>query len=86
MLMKFIQTRWENKLTVIQHLDILKNHFITQADLNDLVLDLNQSKSQAEISASRLKGCNPFQQDITICYYHNCQDEMKHFFTKEKVV
>ena len=63
MLMKFIQTRREKELTLIQHWSILKNYFITQAHINDLVLDLNLSKSQAEILASRLKGCNLLQQD-----------------------
>jgi len=61
--MKFIQTRREKELTLIQHWSILKNYFITQAHINDLVLDLNLSKSQAEILASRLKGCNLLQQD-----------------------
>jgi hypothetical protein len=46
------------------------------------VLDLNLSKSQAEILASRLKGCNFLQQDTAICYCHNSKDETKHFFTK----
>jgi hypothetical protein len=36
---------------------ILKNYFITQADLNDFVIDLNLSKSQAEILASGMEGC-----------------------------
>ena len=66
MLMKFIQTKWENELTVIQHWSIPKNYFITEAHINDLVLDLNLSKSQTEILASRLKGCNFLQQDTTM--------------------
>jgi hypothetical protein len=53
---------------VIQHWSILKNYFVTQAHINDSVLDLNLSKSQAEILASRLKGCNLLQQDTTMLF------------------
>jgi hypothetical protein len=62
---------------------ILKNYFITHADLNYFVLDLKLSKSLAEILALRLKGCNLLQQDTTICCCHNRMDELTHFFTKK---
>jgi len=61
---------------------ILKNYFITHADLNDFVLDLKLPKSRAKILALRLKGGNLLQQDTTICYCQNRMDELKHFFTK----
>ena len=33
-------------------------HLLTQGDLNDIVIDLNLSKKEAEILGSRLKGWN----------------------------
>jgi hypothetical protein len=43
---------------------ILKNYFITHADLNYFVLNLKLSKNQAEILALRLKGCNLFSRTL----------------------
>ena len=55
-------------------------HFITRADLNVLVRDLNLSKSQDEILALRLKGWTFLQQDTKLCYFLNRQDELKMSF------
>jgi len=54
----FIRTKWEKELIVTQYLKKTSSepHFITRADLNVLVRDLNLSKSQDEILALRLKG------------------------------
>ena len=43
-------------------------HLISQSELNDLVRDLNLSKIQAELLASRLRGWNLLQQGVKVPY------------------
>jgi hypothetical protein len=58
-------------------------HLLTQRDLNYLVCDLNLSKKEAEILASRLKGWNLLQQGTKVCFFRSRQDECKCFFSQE---
>jgi len=41
-------------------------YLLTQGDLNDIIRDLNQSKKQAELLGSRLKGWNLLHQDTKV--------------------
>jgi hypothetical protein len=86
--MKLIQTRCENELIATQHLNKASSepHFITRADLDGLVRDLNPPKSQEEILALRLKGRNFLQQDPKLCYFLNRQDEFKILFNHKNIV
>lgn len=81
----FIRTKWEKELIVTQYLKKTSSepHFITRADLNVLVRDLNLSKSQDEILALRLKGWDCLQQDSKLCYFFNRQDELKILFNQK---
>ena len=65
-----------------QHLNKVSSelHFITRADLNVLVRNLNLFKSQDEISALRLKGWTFLQQNTKFCYFLNPQDKLKILF------
>ena len=58
-------------------------HFITQGDLNDLVRDLNLSKKQSELLASRLKGWNLLHEKTKVCYYRSRQEEFEEFYATE---
>jgi len=58
-------------------------HLLTQADLNDIVRDLNMSKKQAELFGSGLKGWNLLRQDTKVCFYRGCHEEFKDFFSQE---
>jgi len=41
-------------------------HLLTQADVNDIVHDLNLSKKQAELLGSKLKGWSLLHQDTMV--------------------
>jgi len=43
-------------------------HLLTQGDLNDIVRDLNLSKTQAKLLGSRIKGWNLLRQDTKVCF------------------
>ena len=47
-------------------------HLLTQGNLNDIVRDLKQSKKQAELLGSMLKGWNLLRQDTSVCFYREC--------------
>lgn len=59
-------------------------HKINQSELNDLVRDLNLSKSQSELLASRLKGWNMLEQGTKICSFRNRQQDLEHLFSMEE--
>ena len=58
-------------------------HLLTQADLNDIICDLNLSKKQADLLGSRLKGWILLCQDTKVCFNHGCHEEFKDFFSQE---
>ena len=58
-------------------------HPFSQNELNDLVHDLNLSKSSAELLASRLKERNLLS-DARIIFYRNRHQEFLRFFLEEK--
>ena len=59
-------------------------HPFSQNELNDLVRDLNLSKSSAELLASRLKKENLLSNGTRITFYRNRHQEFLHFFFEEK--
>ena len=61
-------------------------HILFQNELNDLVRDLNLSKSSAEFLASRLKGKNLLSDGTRITFYRNRHQEFRHFFFEKKVL
>jgi hypothetical protein len=46
-----------------------KPHLIAQSELNDLVHDLNLSKTQSELLGSRLKESNLLQKGTTVSVF-----------------
>lgn len=58
---------------------------MSQADLNDLVRDLNLSKKQSELLASRLKERNFLERDVQITFYRQRQKEFENFFFVRKM-
>ena len=60
-------------------------HILFQNELNDLVRDLNLSKSSAEFLASRLKGKNLLSDGTRITFYRNRHQEFRHFFFEKKI-
>ena len=44
---------------------------------------MNLSKKRAELLGSRLKAWNLLHQDNEICFFRNCQNEFKDFFSQE---
>ena len=59
-------------------------HPFSQNELNDLVRDLNLSKSSAELLASRLKEKSLLSHGTRITFYRNRHQEFLHFFFEEK--
>ncbi|GBP74744.1 hypothetical protein EVAR_59639_1 [Eumeta japonica] len=55
-------------------------HFITQNDLNDLVRDLDLSKRQAELLASRLHDWNLLEKNTRISVYRSRHTHFSNFF------
>ena len=58
-------------------------HMINQADLNDVIRDLNLTKQQSELLCSRLKGWNLLEKDVRICEYCTRDRYFKEFFSEE---
>jgi hypothetical protein len=58
-------------------------HILTQDELNDLVRDLELSKSKAELLGSRLKQWNLLEKNIQISSFHKCLQQLVSFFRKE---
>jgi hypothetical protein len=56
---------------------------LAPGDPNNLVRDLNLSKRQAELLASRLKGRDHLNKYIEICFFCNHQNIFKEFFSEE---
>ena len=56
----------------------------SQNELNDLVRDLNLSKSSAELLASRLKEKSLLSHGTRITFYRNRHQEFLRFFFEEK--
>ena len=61
-------------------------HFITQADLNDLVRDLHLTKKQSEGLGSRLKQWNLLNSSTTFSWYRHREREFTKFYVKEQYV
>ena len=59
-------------------------HPFSRNELNDLVRDLNLSKSSSELLAFRLKEKNLLSNGTRITFYCNRQQEFLHFFFEEK--
>jgi len=55
----------------------------TQGELSDLVRDLNLSKEQAEVLASRLKEKNNLSDGTKVTFYRNRESGLLRFFSKE---
>jgi hypothetical protein len=55
-------------------------HLISQSELNDLVRDLNLSKSQAEFLGSRLQGWNLLQKNTNISIFPYRQKDIAQYF------
>jgi len=58
-------------------------HLIRKAELNDLVRDLNMSKKQAELLASRLRGWNLLEEGVKICTFRQRQQEFENLFSMQ---
>ena len=58
-------------------------HRITQDELNDLVRDLELSKSKAELLGSRLQQWNLLAREVTISVYRNRHKKLSPFFKIE---
>jgi len=59
-------------------------HPFSQEELNDLVRDLNLSKSSAELLAFRLKEKNILSDSARITFYCNRHQEFLCFYSEEK--
>jgi len=66
-----------------EELDKDKPHFLTQADLNDLVRDLQLSKEKAEVLGSRLKQWNLLQPGINVSYFRTRHATLSTFYAKK---
>ena len=58
-------------------------HLISQAELNDLVRDLDLTEEKSEMLGSRLKQWDLLQSDVNITIYRNHHSSLIHFFSKE---
>jgi len=58
-------------------------HILTQDELNDLVRDLELSKSKAELLGSRLKQRNLLGKNVGISSFRSRHQQLVHFFRKE---
>ena len=61
-------------------------HWITQKDLKDLARDLDLSKQQSELLASRLKQWNLVQEDGRIPSFRNRNKDLASFFDMEHLL
>ena len=57
-------------------------HMITTGELNDLVRDLQLTKNQSELLASRLQGWNLLNADAKVTYFRKRTADLTHVFTK----
>jgi hypothetical protein len=58
-------------------------HILTQYELNDLVCELELSKSKAELLGSGLKQWNLLEKIVQISSFHSCHQQLVPFFRKE---
>ncbi|GBM20775.1 hypothetical protein AVEN_30025-1 [Araneus ventricosus] len=58
-------------------------HLISRSDLNDLVRDLNLSKNQSELLASRLKEWNLLEKETKVCSFRKRQQDFQDFFSRD---
>ena len=58
-------------------------HILTQDELNDLVRDLELSKSEAELLGSRLKQWNLLEKNVRISLFRSHHQQLVPFFRKE---
>jgi len=58
-------------------------HIFTQDELNDLVRDLELSKSKAEVLGSRLKQWNVLEKNVQIFSFRSRHQQLMPFFRKE---
>jgi len=58
-------------------------HILTRDELNDLVRDLELSKSKAELLGSRLKQWNLLKKNVRISSFHRLHQHLVSFFRKE---
>ena len=58
-------------------------HILTQDELNDLVRDLELSKSKTELLASRLQQWNLLKENVQITSFRNRRQQLEPFFRKE---
>lgn len=56
-------------------------HMITTGELNDLVRDLQLTKNQSELLASRLQGWNLLHADAKVTYFRKRTADLTHMFT-----
>jgi hypothetical protein len=59
-------------------------HQITQEEYNDLVRDLNLSKSKAELLGSRLQQWNLLKENVRISVYRKMHEDLVEFFKMER--
>ncbi|GBN42532.1 hypothetical protein AVEN_51138-1 [Araneus ventricosus] len=57
-------------------------HLISQSNLNDLVRDLNLSKNQSVLLASRLKEWNLLEKETKVCSFRKWQQDFQDFFSE----
>lgn len=60
-----------------------KPHLITQADLNDLVRDLDLPKTKAQLLGSRLQQWNLLQKNVKISSFRKRESELLGYFFKD---
>ncbi|ESN93095.1 hypothetical protein HELRODRAFT_165255 [Helobdella robusta] len=58
-------------------------HRLSQAELSDLVRDLDLSQEKAELLGSRLKQWNLLQSDVKVSYFRKRQQNLVRFFEKK---
>ena len=58
-------------------------HILTQAELNDLVRDLELSKAKAELLGSRLQEWNLLQENVRVTSFCTRHEQFEDYFSKE---
>ena len=58
-------------------------HLITQADLNDLVRDLDLPKSKAQLLGSRLQQWNLLEKGTKVSFFRKRQSQFSSYFSKD---
>ena len=67
----------------VSHGESSAPHILTQDELNDLVRDLELSKSKTELLASRLQQWNLLKENVQITSFRNRRQQLEPFFRKE---